>query len=59
MKCVLCNKQYVGKAKTTFSIRLHNHRKDTKDRNAILACKHFQQQGHSFNSHAKFVIRDK
>ena len=41
MECTLCNKQYVGKAETTFNIRLNNHRKDTKDTNAILACRHF------------------
>ena len=39
MKCTLCNKQYVGKAETTFNIRLNKHRKDTKDPNAILARK--------------------
>ena len=44
MKCALCNKQYVGKAETVFNIRMNNHRKDTKDPNAILACRHFQQQ---------------
>ena len=59
MECTLCNKQYVGKAEAAFNIRLNNHRKDTKDPNAILACRHFQQQGHSFNSHAKLIIVDK
>ena len=53
---MLCNKQYVGKAETAFNIRLNNHRKETKNPNAVLACKHFQQQGHKFNSHAKFII---
>ena len=56
---MLCNKQYVGKAETGFNIRLNNNRKDTKNPNAILACKHFQQQGHNFNSHAKFINIDK
>ena len=55
----LCNKQYVGKAETPFNIRLNNYRKDTKDPNAILACKYFRQQGHSFNSHAELIILDK
>ena len=41
MERTLCNKQYVGKAETTFNIRLNNHRKDTKDPHAILACRHF------------------
>ena len=25
----------------------------------MLACRHFQQQGHNFNSHAKYIIIDK
>ena len=59
MECTLCNKQYVGKAEAAFNIRLNNHRKDAKNPNQILACRHFQQQGHSFNIHAKFIIIDK
>ena len=59
MECTICNKQYVGKTETPFNIRLKNHRRDTKNLNAILACRHFQQQGHKFNSHDKFVIIDK
>ena len=59
MECTLCNKQYVGKAETPFNIRSNNLRKDTKNANAILACRHFQEQGHNFNSHAKFIIVDK
>ena len=54
MKCFLC--QYVGKAETSFNIRLNNHRKDRKKANAIMACKHFQQESHNFNKHAKFTI---
>ena len=59
MECTLCNKQYIGKAETLFNIRLNNHRKDTKDPNTILACRHFQQQGHNFKSHAKSITMDK
>ena len=29
-ECILCNKQYVGKAETNFNVRLNNHRKDAK-----------------------------
>ena len=47
----LCSKKYIGKAETVLA--------DTKNPNVILACKHFQQQGHNFNSHAKFIIIDK
>ena len=59
MECTLCSKQYVGKAATAFNIRLNNHRKDTKNQNAILAFRHFQQQDHNFNSPTKFIIMDK
>ena len=58
MECTLY-KQYVGKAETAFNIRLNNHRKDTMNPNAILACRHFQKQGHNFNSLAKFRIINK
>ena len=54
MECTLCNKQYAGKAEIAFNIRPNNHRKGTKNPNAILAGRHFQQEGHNFNSHAKF-----
>ena len=56
MECILCNKQYVGKAETSFNIRLNNNRKDVKKVDAKMACKHFQQESHNFNKHAKFNI---
>ena len=59
MECTLCNKQCVGKAETAFNIRLNNHRKNTTNPNAILACRQFEQQGHNFNSQAKLIIIDK
>ena len=58
MECILCNKQYVGKAETSFNIRLNNHRKDVKNIDAKMACKHFLQENHNFNKHAKFTIID-
>ena len=58
MECILCNKQYVGKAETSFNIKLNNHREDMKKVDAIMACKHFQQESHNFNKHAKFTIID-
>ena len=57
IECILCKIQYDAKSDTTFNIRLNNPRKVTKK--PILACKHFQQQGHNFNKHAKFIITDK
>ena len=59
MECTLCNKQCVGKGETAFNIRLNNHRKNTTNPNAILACRQFEQQGHNFNSQAKLIIIDK
>ena len=59
MECILCNKQYVRKPETSFNIRLNNHRKDVKKVNTIMACKHFQQESHSFNKHAKFAMIDR
>ena len=44
--CILCNKQYVGKAETSLSIRLNNHGKDVKKVDAIMICKYFQQASH-------------
>ena len=58
MECILCGKQYVGKAETSFNIRLNNHRKDVKKVDAIMACKHFQQESHNFKKHAKLTIID-
>ena len=37
--------QYVGKNETPFNIRLNNHRKAVKDPKAILADRHFQEDG--------------
>ena len=59
MECTLCKMQYLGKSDTSFTIRLNNHRKDDKKPDAILACRHFQQNNHVFIKHAKFIITDK
>ena len=58
MECILCNKQYVGKAETSFNIRLNNHRKYVKKADVIMADKHSQQESHNFNKHAEFTIID-
>ena len=56
---MLCNKQNTQVLQTAFNfIRLNNHKKDTKDSDAILACRHFKQQCHNFNYHAIFIIID-
>ena len=51
----MCKIQYVGKSET-LNIRLNNHRKDIKKTNAIEACKHFNNNEHSFSEHGKFII---
>ena len=52
----MCKIQYVGKSETSFNIRLSNHRKDIKKPNAIEACKHFNNNEHTFSKHGKFII---
>ena len=41
--------QYIEKAETASNLRLNNYRKDTKEPNSILACKHFQEQENNFS----------
>ena len=52
------NKQYIGKAKISFNIKLNDHQKDVKKTNAIIACNNFQQESHNSNKQAKFTILD-
>ena len=52
LQCRNCQLQYVGKSETSLNIRLNNHRKDSKNKNSILACKHFQ----NFQWDAKFTL---
>ena len=40
-------------------LTLNNYRRNTKKPNFILTCNHFQEQGHNFNQHAKFITIDK
>ena len=56
MECVLCKKQYTGKAETTFNLTLNNHRKDVNRQNSIQANQYFRLPGHNFNKHAKFTL---
>ena len=57
MGCILCNKQYVGKAETSFNIRLTNHQKDVEKSKQLMASKHFQHT-HNSNKNKKFTITD-
>ena len=56
LECKLRKIQYVGKGETVFNIQLNNHRKNVKDPKAIPVDKHFNQTGHNFNLHPKFII---
>ena len=56
LECIMCKIQYVGKSETSFNIRLNNHRKDIKKPNATEACKHFNNNEHTFSKHGKFII---
>ena len=50
MECILCNKEYVRKAETSFNMRLSNHQKDVKKLKAIMACRHFLQESLNFKT---------
>ena len=39
----ICFIQYVGRSETAFNLRLNYYRKDSKKKDAILACSHFQK----------------
>ena len=56
LQCRICQIQYDGKSETTFNIRLNNHRKDPKSQASFLACKHFNEENHSFQQHDKFTL---
>ena len=53
----ICCSQFTSTTtEPALNIRLNNHRKDTKNPKAKLVCRHLQQQGHNFNSHAKSIV---
>ena len=52
----ICQLQYNRKNETSFNTRLSNTIKDSKNKNAILACKHFQNSNHKFQRDAKFTL---
>ena len=56
LQCRICQLQYVCKSETSFNIRLNNHRKDSSNKNPILACKHFQNSNHNFQMDAEFTL---
>ena len=59
LQCGICQLQYVGKSEISFNIRLNKHRKDSKNKNSILACKHFQNSNHNFQRDANLSYLNK
>ena len=55
----LRKKQYVGKCEWTMNRRINSHRNDVWRAEGPPCDKHFQQEGHDFNKHAKFTILEK
>lgn len=55
----ICHLQYVCKNKTAFNLRLYNHTKKRKAKNAILACKNFQAPDKNLQGDAKFRLTEK
>ena len=43
---------------TAFNLRLNNHRKDSKKKDANLTCTHFQNSNHIFQRDKKFVLTE-
>ena len=56
IQCHVYQLREAGKSETSFNMRLNNHRKDSKNENAILTCKHFQNLNHILQRHAKFTL---
>ena len=54
----ICQQQYVGKSETSLNIRLNNHRKDSKNKNPILACRHFQNLNHNSQRNEGFTLTE-
>ena len=57
LECTKChNRPYVGKFETYGNERINNHRTDAKKTDSIPVDLHFNQQGHDFTRHAKFIF---
>ena len=55
--CALCPRtQYVGKSEPPANLRINTHRRDVTGPLGGAFDKHFAQEGHDFNKHARFTI---
>ena len=55
--CLKCSKnQYVGKAEPPAHLRFNTHRHDVKSETGLTFDKHFDQEGHDFDHHARFIL---
>ena len=60
MECILCKgKQYIGKSEWSLNRRINLHRNDVWRIEGPPCDKHFQENDHDFNLHAKFTIIEK
>ena len=48
--------QYVRKNKTAFHLKLNNHRKDSKKKDAVSACTQFQTSNQKCQRDTKFIL---
>ena len=58
MECTLRKRQYTGKSKTEFNIRLTNHRKDVYKANTPEEDQYLRLPGDNFNRHIKFTLME-
>ena len=58
IQCQVSQLQDTGKSETSFNMTLNNHRKDSKNENAILTCKYFQNLNHMLQQNAKFTLTE-
>ena len=55
--CIKCRKnQYVGKAEPPAHLRFNTHRYDVTSPTGLMFDKHFNQEGHNFDHHARFIL---
>ena len=56
LQCRICFIQYVSKSEIAFNLRLNNHRKDSKIKDAILAFTPLQKSNHIFQRDGRFIL---
>ena len=55
--CLKCPyQQYVGKSEPPAHMRFNTHRHDVKSPKGLAFDKHFNEPGHDYNHHARFIL---